>query len=518
VAKDVQYDKHPPSLRRKCTEGTRQQIMDELMEWARNDSGPNIYWLCGMAGTGKTTIAYSLCESLEAEGRLGASYFCSRTIDKSRDIRTVFPAIARELALRSCIVPSLLVKVVQDTPDIVLSQPSVQFTRLIRQPLDPNKSCVLAFDAFDEFKTIADARLLLSTLTLSAVDLPNIKFFITSRQVPELEEVFNRAARALFRLHNVEESLVKSDIERYLVERRSEIRTAKGLAERWWTDEQLQFLLDRAGKLFIFASTVCSFLETSDAMECAESLKGLLSTGARRQASEGGQYVALDTLYSQVLNAVQHDRRRKNIYDVLLVVTTALNPLSIPTIADLLKIDEGAVFAAVKRLGAVITVPDTCDTNAPVLPFHASFPDFLHNKFRSNKYYLSEIDANLCMMGLCLDVLDSSPTFKQDICNIGRPSIHISTIQPSPVETISKDLVYSCIYWLAHLQCILDSQPLKEAEASQVMAFFDKHVLHWIECMALLGLLGDSVHLLRQIELSPRVSPSRLESTPIDNI
>jgi hypothetical protein len=510
VAKDVQYDKHPPSLRRKCTEGTRQQIINQLMDWARSDSGPNVYWLCGMAGTGKTTIAYSLCERLEAEGRLGASYFCSRTIHESRDIRSVFPTIARELALRSYIVPSILAKVLQDTPDIVSSQPSVQFTRLIRQPLNPNKSCILAFDAFDEFKTIAEARLLLSTLTLSAADLPNVKFFITSRQVPELEEVFNRARRTLFYLHNVEKSLVSSDIERYLIERRSEIRIEKGLAETWWTDKQLQLLLSSAGRLFIFASTVCSFLETSDAVECDKSLKGILSTTTRLQASEDGQYADLDRLYSQVLDAVQQDRRRKTIHNVLLVVVTALNPLSIPTIAHLLKIDQSTVFAAVKRLGAIITVPAPNDTNAPVLPFHASFPDFLHNKSRSNAYCLPGIDAHRHMMNLCLDVLDSSPALKQDICNIGKPMIHLSTISPSPFETIPKDLAYSCTYWLAHLQCILDLQPLEQAEASQVMGFFDRHILHWIECVALLGRLEESVHLLRQIEVSPRVCSSQL--------
>jgi hypothetical protein len=284
----------------------------------------------------------------------------------------------------------------------------------------------------------------------------------------------------------------------------------KGLAETWWTDEQLQYLLVCAGKLFVFTSTVCSFLDTSDAVECEKSLKVLLTTAAQPQIFTDGQYDQLDSLYSQVLNAVQQDhRRRKTINNVLLLVITALNPLSIPLIAHLLSIDHGAVLTALKHPGAVITVPDINNAKAPVLPFHASFPDFLHDISRSNKHHLPEIDAHCHMLCICLDVLDSSPALKQDICNVGKLNTHLSTISSSPLETIPMDLEYSCNYWLVHLQWILNSQPLEEAEASQVMAFFERHVLHWIECMALLGRLGDSVCLLRQIELSPRVSLSQ---------
>jgi DNA polymerase III delta prime subunit len=135
VAKDVQYDKHPPSLRRQCTEGTRNQIIDEIMDWVRDDNGPNIYWLCGMAGTGKTTIAYSLCKRLKQEGRLGASYFCSRTIDESRNIRAVIPSIAYQLASRSVTLRSLIVKAVKEDRELTSNQTDTQFTHLIHDPI-----------------------------------------------------------------------------------------------------------------------------------------------------------------------------------------------------------------------------------------------------------------------------------------------------------------------------------------------------------------------------------------------
>src|ERR1700753_2284537 len=119
-APQAQYDTGPPLLRRSCTENTRQKILNLLMDWALLVGGPMFFWLCGMAGTGKTTIAYSFCEWLEQKELLGASFFCSRTLEETRDIKAVFPSIARELAIRSIIPLSGLVKAIEADPDIAL--------------------------------------------------------------------------------------------------------------------------------------------------------------------------------------------------------------------------------------------------------------------------------------------------------------------------------------------------------------------------------------------------------------
>ncbi|KAF8755203.1 WD domain, G-beta repeat [Rhizoctonia solani] len=58
-----------------CAPNTRVRILSEAMEWARKPDSPKLYWMNGMAGTGKTTIAYSLCEQLEKSKQLGACFF-----------------------------------------------------------------------------------------------------------------------------------------------------------------------------------------------------------------------------------------------------------------------------------------------------------------------------------------------------------------------------------------------------------------------------------------------------------
>src|ERR1700733_10590560 len=83
--------------RRACTEGTRKTILGQLEKWATDPATAAVYWLNGLAGTGKSTIAVSLCEMLAEKEMLGASFFCSRQLPNCRDSRLIIPTSAYQL-------------------------------------------------------------------------------------------------------------------------------------------------------------------------------------------------------------------------------------------------------------------------------------------------------------------------------------------------------------------------------------------------------------------------------------
>ncbi|KAF8761467.1 WD domain, G-beta repeat [Rhizoctonia solani] len=64
--------------RRACTENTRTAILARLCEWANDPSSRTVNWVSGMAGTGKTTIAYTFSKILDSHGQLAASFFCTQ--------------------------------------------------------------------------------------------------------------------------------------------------------------------------------------------------------------------------------------------------------------------------------------------------------------------------------------------------------------------------------------------------------------------------------------------------------
>ena len=63
-AQFAEYDAASPAPRNACTENTRTAILATLQAWASDNSTTKVYWLNGMAGTGKTMIAYSFSEIL----------------------------------------------------------------------------------------------------------------------------------------------------------------------------------------------------------------------------------------------------------------------------------------------------------------------------------------------------------------------------------------------------------------------------------------------------------------------
>ena len=60
-----------------CLRGTRKDVLWEIEHWLASEQDQCIFWLNGLAGTGKSTIAQTFAETTFADGKLGASFFCS---------------------------------------------------------------------------------------------------------------------------------------------------------------------------------------------------------------------------------------------------------------------------------------------------------------------------------------------------------------------------------------------------------------------------------------------------------
>ncbi|KAF9642557.1 hypothetical protein BDM02DRAFT_3133008 [Thelephora ganbajun] len=101
--------------RRGCMKGTRGTVLDEIGLWARDFDRPPVYWLNGLAGTGKSTIAQTIAERTFADGQLGASFFCSRDFEDRRNLKFIFPTIAVQLARNYADFRSIFVPLIQST-------------------------------------------------------------------------------------------------------------------------------------------------------------------------------------------------------------------------------------------------------------------------------------------------------------------------------------------------------------------------------------------------------------------
>jgi hypothetical protein len=157
--------------------------LSQLEGWTCDARGEKIYWLNGMAGTGKTTIAYSLCALRQSTRQLAASFFCSRQLPACRSVNLILPTISYQLALFSRPFRYALSRVLEEDPEVHTRHLSDQFQGLLLKPLQEVKDAiptdlVVAIDALDECDDFDGVNQVLNILLLHVSSLP-IKFFLS---------------------------------------------------------------------------------------------------------------------------------------------------------------------------------------------------------------------------------------------------------------------------------------------------------------------------------------------------
>ena len=135
--------------------GTRVAILEDLLAWAIDPDSPRIFWLDGMTGTGKSTIALSFSRLLHKNGLLGGSFFCSRQgLVELRDIWRIIPTLARDMARISVSFEAALICAIKRDSGIADDSLSVQLAVLMVGPTrailrDHPRVLVFIIDALD---------------------------------------------------------------------------------------------------------------------------------------------------------------------------------------------------------------------------------------------------------------------------------------------------------------------------------------------------------------------------------
>src|ERR1700743_629577 len=121
--------------RQGCLKGTRNEVLLQIGQWLRHGGDQRIFWVNGLAGTGKSTIAQTFAEISFADGKLGASFFCSRDFEDRSDLQTIFPTLAFQLAYRYPQFRERLLEILEASPDVGRESLSSQVEKIIVRPL-----------------------------------------------------------------------------------------------------------------------------------------------------------------------------------------------------------------------------------------------------------------------------------------------------------------------------------------------------------------------------------------------
>ncbi|KAH7194522.1 WD40-repeat-containing domain protein [Fusarium oxysporum] len=355
-----------------CLPETRVQLLAEIDEWVTSSESKTIFWLNGMAGTGKSTISRTVAQRQLDRDCLGANFFFKRGEASRGNMSKLIPTLARQLAIHIPGMISLIKNAIDADPSLPTKTLAEQFEKLFKEPLRK-----LAASSSDPTSLV---------IVIDALDDVNYEQTRTSDS---------------------------AWIPRYQRDQR--------LAEQWPGTVKIRQLVSMTLPLFIAAATICRFLN---------------------DATLGGP-------------------------DELLI----------------------------KVLQSVLDVPKTPEV--PVRILHLSFRDYLVDPDLQGamEFWVDEKATHRRLASRCLFIMGS--ILRENICRLPFPGTSPSEIEGlDPQKFIPPELYYACHYWVHHYV----SSNIQECEAHEIYPFLEKHLLHWLEAMSLLGHTTDCLTILHALD------------------
>ena len=251
-----------------CMEGTRESLLHHIKAWVANESGEkgmgNTYWIYGLPGIGKTSLAHSICARLHEEKQLAGGFFCRRDDPNLGEPRNILPTLIYKLAeifppFRT-IVAERLRSDTNLTPESMRDTLFQEFIRTL--PRHPQRALVFVIDALDECGDDQSRRVLLKSLTDAAANAPWLKVIITSRPEVDIQRFFDAPARSShLRYDLAADENATSDLRIFAQDRFERLALKRHLQSPWPEPSLFEGVISRAAGLFIFIKIVALALE-----------------------------------------------------------------------------------------------------------------------------------------------------------------------------------------------------------------------------------------------------------------
>lgn len=254
-----------------CLPDTRVNVLEQIMAWADHDSDEKcVFWLNGMAGTGKSTIARTISRKFYGQSRLGASFFFSKGGADASHAGKFFTSIAVQLANKSASLGHYICEAIVENRGIASQSFRDQWDQLVLGPLSkldhhPSQSpLILVVDALDECDDENDIRKIVQLLAEArSLRKFRLRVFLTSRPEVPIRYGFHQIGNSGYQdfiLHNISPAVVDLDITIFLESNFRTIREERMISADWPGEQTIRRLVQNAGGLFIWAATACRFI------------------------------------------------------------------------------------------------------------------------------------------------------------------------------------------------------------------------------------------------------------------
>jgi hypothetical protein len=475
-----------------CLANTRLDVIKCIIDWMTDESSnqKRVLWLHGLAGSGKSTISTTIAWMMRDLRRLGAFFFFDRDIPE-RNAAMLIRTLAYQLALFDSRIGDEMSRIIESIPLIAERPLDFQFTNLLSakalQSVEwPGGPIVLVIDALDECGGHKDLQIILQALSKGFSDLPSfIRVLLISRPETDIMDTLASHQSVQPYLLDIESPTTQQNISDFLRHRLSDIRGTirhAQLAVDWPGDDNIGALTRYAGGLFVWASTACLYIESYDP---DQRLNEVITQQSEMNSSE--PFAKLDRLYKTGLqSACWWDNHSfcTDYCNIFGMILCARIPLSYSVIDSLLALPPGrSCRQAISLLGCILRISET----EGIRILHPSFHDYLSKRCSAEPWSINLELYNEKVALNCVELLDK--TLRENVCGLTLP-------HPVQKESLPDDMSYACKFWVEHV-CLISNDA--DNVGVRVYEFLCRHLLHWMESMAILKSHDITIHLLQNL-------------------
>ena len=345
---------------------------------------------------------------------------------------------------------------------------------------------ILIFDGLDECGSKTDRKILMQALSKGFSNLPSfMQIIIVSCPETDIEDTFSsHEAVHPYRL-DIDSVATQENISEFLLHRFSDIRRMmrhSGLGADWPGDDKTRYLTNSAGGLFVWASTACLYIESYDP---DERLNELITQQSNVDSS--GPFIQLDRLYKTGLQSAglwDNHSFRTDCCNIFSVILCARIPLSHSMIDSLLTLPRSrSPLGSISRLGCVLRISET----EGIRTLHPLFHDYLSRRCSDEPWSIDLELHNKRLACHYIQFLDN--TLHENICGLTLP-------HPVQNESPSEAMSYACKFWVEHICLITRSA---DDIGDLIYGFLGRHLLHWMEALAVLKSHGNTIRSLQNL-------------------
>ncbi|KAJ4339143.1 hypothetical protein N0V95_007860 [Ascochyta clinopodiicola] len=504
-----------------CTQGTRTEELMAMERWAGQSDPRNVLWLCGMPGTGKSTIARTVFERWTEHGgvrRPCASFTFERGVVD--DAQHLFTTLALRLACDQDLRPHISEASGNDR-NVSKTALKNQFMMLLHKPIVKARESgfeepiFLFIDALDECSDTSQVRKIYEIAISQEAREARIRFIVASRPEESVHSLFDTRSQCVKRdLDYCDKEVIKADLTLFFKAQMPYLE-----------EDDLEFLVKEAELSFVFAAQTCLVLDASRSSLLKPDLVLTRRGPGASDLTTQAPLDKMDAIYKEVLctclSRLNGEDRRVWIQMLHRFIAAAEAHGKVGSSCDYWSFVNIAGYDGMDSLdnrGFRQSIASLVRffSDGRVDFIHSSFPTYLRDKLRSDP-------EELWMDGPQIHkfFVRTSVSLMQDASQL-LSSKHV----PLQRQHVKRRTQYACMQWVAHLSLTQDREHkirrLRELATSQANSLlYSTSVILLLEghqaCKDYLARLTDIVNTQLKASEGSVVSHSHTKEPPKDS-